>query len=94
MTATKKASARKPRILPDLDAAKRIAELEAQLAEAEAKAVKKLVVKVSPKGAVQLNGLRQFPVTFYKGKWETIFENTEVIQKFIKENEASLSVKG
>jgi len=82
---------RTPKVLPDLEAqAKRIAELEAQLAEADKV---KLVVKVSQKGAVQINGLRRFPVTFYKGEWETIFENVDRIKQFIKDNDSQLTVK-
>lgn len=82
---------RTPKVLPDLEAqAKRIAELEAQLAEADKV---KLVVKVSQKGAVQINGLRRFPVTFYKGEWETIFENIDRIKQFIKDNDSQLTVK-
>jgi predicted esterase len=88
---TRKTTARKPKILPDLEAqAKRIAELEAQLVEASKP---KLQVKVSQKGAVQINGLRRFPVTFYKGEWEAIFENADRIKQFIKDNESELVTK-
>lgn len=55
---------------------------------------KKLKLKVSQKGAVQLDGLRRFPVTLYKTEWKQIFEMKDQIEKFITENDKKLSVKG
>ena len=48
-------------------------ELVAALEQETAKNEKQLVVKVSPKGCVQVNGIRRFPVTFYKDEWMQIF---------------------
>ena len=91
MTTRKTTAKRTPKILPDLEAqAKRIAELEAQLEEASKP---KLEVKVSNKGAVQINGLRRFPVTFYKGEWEVLFDNADKIKQFIKDNDKQLATK-
>lgn len=52
-----------------------------------------LSLKVSPKGAVQLNGLRRFPATYYADEWERIFAFTEEIKAFIKENKGALKEK-
>lgn len=79
------------RVLPDLAAAKRIKELEAQLASLE-KTVKS-TLKVSSKGGVSLYGLGRFPVTLYKSQWETLFKAVPEIQSFIKKNASSLAVK-
>jgi len=68
-------------------------ELIAALEKAEVSAKKKVVVKVSPKGAVQLNGIRKFPVTFYKDEWATIFSMKDEIETFIQQNETQLAVK-
>lgn len=53
-----------------------------------------LTVKVSPKGAVQVNGLRRFPVTFYADEWRQLFAAQEGIQSFILRNADRLSSKG
>lgn len=68
-------------------------ELIAALAAAETKAKKSIVVKVSPKGAVQLNNIRKFPVTFYKNEWAIILGMKNEIEQFIKDNDSSLAVK-
>lgn len=69
----------------------RIAELEAQVAASKSpKAVK---LKVSQKGAASLYGLGRFPVTLYRGQWETLLENAEKIKAFLAENAESLKVK-
>ena len=82
----------KGRILPDLAAqAKRIKELEAQLAATEKQV--KATLKVSSKGGVSLYGLGRFPVTLYKSQWETLFKSVPEIQSFIKKNESSLASK-
>jgi hypothetical protein len=68
-------------------------ELIAALAAAETKAKKSVVVKVSPKGAVQINNIRKFPVTFYKNEWAIILGMKNEIEQFIKDNDSSLAVK-
>ena len=79
------------RILPDLDAQKRIKELEAKLAAAEAQV--KATLKVSSKGGVSLYGLGRFPVTLYQSQWEKLFAQVPEIKAFIQKNEAKLAVK-
>ena len=54
---------------------------------------KNIVVKVSPKGCVQINGIRRFPVTFYKNEWEQIFGMKDEIEQFIKDNDHLLARK-
>ncbi len=55
---------------------------------------KKLKLKVSNKGAVQLDGLRRFPVTLYKKEWQAVLEMKDSILKFIQENDKRLTEKG
>ena len=54
---------------------------------------KQIVVKGSPKGCVQVNGIRKFPITFYKDEWATLFSLRERIESFITENEGALANK-
>jgi len=68
-------------------------ELMAALEKAETAAKKSVVVKVSPKGAVQLNGIRKFPVTFYKDEWATIFSMKDQIESFIVDHDGELASK-
>lgn len=70
------------------------AELIAALQEAQAKAKKSVVIKVSPKGAVQINGIRKFPVTFYKDEWNIILSMKEEIETFIETHSGELATKG
>ena len=68
-------------------------ELVAALEQETAKNEKQLVVKVSQKGCVQVNGIRRFPVTFYKDEWAQIFGLKDRIESFIQENDAALASK-
>ena len=62
-------------------------QLEA-LVQQQAQANKKaIVVKVSQKGCVQINGIRRFPITFYKNEWEQIFSMKDEIVQFIEDND-------
>lgn len=70
------------------------AELIAALQEAQAKSKKSVVIKVSPKGAVQINGIRKFPVTFYKDEWNIILSMKEEIETFIETHSGELATKG
>lgn len=54
---------------------------------------KKLTLKVSQKGAVQLDGLRRFPVTLYKREWERVLAMAPQITAFIEANKSNLSTK-
>ena len=68
-------------------------ELMVALAAEQAKAEKNIVIKVSPKGCVQVNGIRRFPITFYKDEWATIFGLRDRIESFIEENGSQLATK-
>ena len=68
-------------------------ELVAALEQETAKNEKQLVVKVSQKGCVQVNGIRRFPDTFYKDEWMQIFGLKDRIESFIQENDAALASK-
>ena len=57
------------------------------------KTEKSIVIKVSPKGCVQVNGIRKFPISFYKNEWETIFSLQERIESFIGDNDEALATK-
>jgi len=54
---------------------------------------KNIVIKVSPKGCVQINGIRKFPVTFYKNEWEQIFGLKAEIEQFIVDHDNELATK-
>jgi len=48
-------------------------------------------VKVSQKGAVQINNIRRFPITLYKNEWEKIFNMVDELKAFIEANDAKLA---
>ena len=52
---------------------------------------KKPEVKVSQKGAVQINNIRRFPITLYKNEWVKIFDIIDELKKFIEENDDKLA---
>lgn len=68
-------------------------ELRDALRMAQEAKKKDIVIKVSPKGCVQINGIRRFPVTFYKNEWKAIFDLKNDIEQFIVDNEDQLAVK-
>lgn len=47
-------------------------------------------IKVSQKGAVQINNIRKFPITFYKSEWEVIIGMIPEIQQFITDHASEL----
>ena len=49
------------------------------------------VIKVSNKGAVQINNIRRFPITLYRQEMETILGMADQIRNFITLNDASLA---
>lgn len=51
---------------------------------------KEMTLKVSDKGAVQINGVRRFPITLYQSEMKLIFEKQEEIKNFIKTNQETL----
>ena len=52
---------------------------------------KKPEVKVSQKGAVQINNIRRFPITLYKNEWGKIFDIIDELKKFIEDNDDTLA---
>lgn len=54
---------------------------------------KKISLKVSEKGCVQLNGLRRFPIVLYRNEWETIFAMKSEIEDFIEKHQGELATK-
>ena len=48
-------------------------------------------IKVSPKGAVQINNIRRFPITFYVNEWNKIFDMVDELKTFIADNEQHLA---
>jgi hypothetical protein len=68
-------------------------QLEALVKEQAQAAKKNVVVKVSQKGCVQINGIRRFPITFYKNEWEQIFGMKDEIEQFIENNNHLLATK-
>ena len=71
--------------------AKRIAELEAQLALASRP--KALTMKVSEKGAISLYGLGRFPITLYSGQMTRLLEHATAIRAFMVTNKTVLATK-
>lgn len=49
--------------------------------------------KVSPKGAVSVYGMGQWPVTLYASQWEKIFAMEPALKAFMKEHAGKLAVK-
>ena len=68
-------------------------QLEALVQQQVQESKKRIVVKVSQKGCVQINGIRRFPITFYKNEWEQIFAMKDEILEFIEENDHLLAKK-
>jgi len=52
---------------------------------------KKPEVKVSQKGAVQINNIRRFPITLYKNEWVKIFDMVDELKAFIEANDDKLA---
>jgi len=77
--------------LTEAQAAKLIEDNSAEQVKAATK--KKLTLKVSPKGAVQLDGLRRFPVTLYRDEWEQVLDMQADIRAFIAKHKAQLTEK-
>lgn len=54
---------------------------------------KSLSCKVTEKGGLSVYGLGRFPVTLYRGQWERLLGEVDMIKAFIEANKALLSVK-
>ena len=50
-----------------------------------------LEIKVSKKGAVQINGLRKLPITIYRQEWERLFPIIDKIKQFIEDHPDELT---
>jgi hypothetical protein len=72
------------------DKDREIEELKRQIEELKQTANKELTFKVSPKKAVSIYGLNRLPVTLYKNQLIKLFDHTEKIKEFIKQNETNL----
>lgn len=85
-------SEKKPgRVLPDLEAQKKIEELESQVQRL--KQLKEGNIRVGKKGGVSLYGVGRYPVTLYAGQWKKLFAAVPDIQAFIEEHKDELAVK-
>lgn len=58
---------------------------------ANVKTDRAICLKVSTKGAVQINGIRRFPITLYKQEIEKILGMKDDIEEFIRTNGDQLS---
>lgn len=72
------------------DVAERIKQLEMELKKEKEKNAKAITIKVSEKGAVQINGIRRFPIVLYKNEMEKILDMKVEIEDFIKSNISNL----
>lgn len=70
-----------------------LAENEQLRAQVNAAGSKSLRLKVSEKGAVQINGLGRFPTTLYKEQMLRVLDMEKEIRAFIKANDSVLSSK-
>ena len=52
---------------------------------------KKPTIKVSVKGAVQINGIRRFPITLYSAEMKKILGMKDEIEKFMEDNNDELT---
>ncbi len=68
--------------------------LKAENAALRAGRQRELSLRISPKGAVSLYGLRRFPATFYADEWDRILGMADDIRSFIRKNEGKLSRRG
>ena len=70
-------------------------QLMALVQSMKADSARKLTCKVSEKGAVSVYGMGKWPVTLYRSQWEALiaFVKDGAVERFIKANSASLSVK-
>ncbi len=53
----------------------------------------KLKLKVSAKGAIQLDGMRRMPITLYRDEMEALLNRADAIRAFITANDRDLKAK-
>ena len=68
-------------------------ELQAKIRYLEGERDAKNTIKVSKQGAVQVNGIRGFGVTYYLDEWDEIFAMEDRVRTFILENRDRLYTK-
>jgi hypothetical protein len=64
-----------------------------QAANAKLATKRNFTLKVGAKGGVSVYGLSRFPVTLYKGQWETLIKHIDEVKSFLVAHDAELSVK-
>jgi hypothetical protein len=69
------------KIIPD------VAQLQAQIADLQAKLaarpVSKLAIKIADKGGVSVYGLQRFPITLYREQWERLFGALDQLREVV-----------
>lgn len=76
------------------EAADRIRQLEEENARLRERRAARFSVKVSQKGAIQLDlGQRRWPIVLYKTEMEILMAHKDEIEQFIRDNQHRLSVK-
>ena len=65
----------------------RLEKLRMENEELKKKKERKVFLKKSEKGGVQIMGVRRFPITLYRKELDTIFNMKDEIVKFMDENE-------
>jgi hypothetical protein len=77
--------------------AQELASLRAENANLKAvaleKAVSRVSIKVSAKGAVSLYGFGKWPITLYAETWLKVFAMADTVKAFIVAHKSELSVK-
>jgi hypothetical protein len=70
-----------------------VEDAEKQLANVKVSKDKQVIYKVSPKGGVQFNHIRRYPITLYIEELRIIMSlvNTPEFEKFVADNTKSLS---
>jgi hypothetical protein len=85
--ATQKPAAQKPMTAAERKIAELTAQIEALKAARKAARKTDITMKVSPKGAVQINGMGRFPTVLYASQMEWILSHAAEIKAFIAKYE-------
>jgi ubiquitin len=86
-----------PRVLSQDELEKKFAEInnarkeEKRMESRRAIASRDPFIKVSPKGAVQVNNIRGMPITFYKSEWEQLLGLATQLQDFMAAHDSELT---
>jgi hypothetical protein len=68
-------------------------QLQARIAELEARQQRGLTFKVSDKGGVSVYGLGRFPVTLYYEQWIRLLDESQGLREFLEANKSKLKLK-